>query len=211
MPSPRPPEVAGLPTPRSADAPRLAAGRLPPLHDQGQPREPAAVRGAVGRVVAGLPLVVVVQAVLLGSRRSRYYLSPARDAVLAIRATRQGWLIQDHQSRRPGTGAGAALRSRLLPALTAAADHQFVAICTTAAIPGLAGVYAAELPGLSDVGRAWPRGRCLHRAPGGSGIAAPPGPWPAASACLKTQHQSGGSSPIDPAPHGCRRPSQTPW
>ena len=40
------------------------------------------------------PLLVIVQACLLSSRRSRYYLSPDRDAVLAIRATRQGGLAR---------------------------------------------------------------------------------------------------------------------
>lgn len=183
MPSPRPPEVAGLLTPRPADAPRLVWWlQVGFLHGMTK-------GGLGGRLLSGVlwfgwwpafPLVVVVQAVLLGSRRSRYYLSPARDAVLAIRATGQGWLVQDHQSRRPGTGAGRALRARLLPVLVAAADREAVALYTTAATAGLAGLYAAELPGLTDIGRAWPRGRRLHRTPRGPGIAARPDARPAA-------------------------------
>lgn len=99
--------------------------------------------------------------------------------MLALRATRQGWLVQDHQSRRPGTGAGRALRGLMMPALMEAADRDGVVIYTTAANPRLAVQYTAELPGLRDVGRERPRGRRLRRIPGGVGGAAQPGAGPA--------------------------------
>lgn len=177
-PTPRPPAVAPLPTPRAVDAVRLVWWlQIGFLHGttKGSPG---------GRLLSGFlwagwwpacPLLAIVQALILGSRRSRYYLSPGRDAVLAVRATGQGWQVQAHQSARPGTGAGQALRAQLMPALVDAADHDGVAIYTTAATERLAVLYAGELPGLVDIGRGWPRGRRLHRAPGEPGIADQPG------------------------------------
>ena len=182
MRTPRPPEVDSLPTPRAGDVVRLVWWLQVGFRHGIAGGSSGGSAG--GRLLSGVlwlgwwptfPLLVIVQALLLGSRRSRYYLSPDREAVLAIRATRWGWLVQDHQSRRPGTGAGRALRAQLMPALVDAADRESVAIYTTAANPRLATLYTAELPGLVDVGRGWPRGRRLHRAPGGSGIATPPG------------------------------------
>lgn len=176
--APRPPAVAPLLTPRAVDAVRLIWWlQLGFLHgmSKGSPG---------GRLLSGVlwfgwwpafPLVVSMQTLMLGSRRSRYYLSPGRDAVLAIRVTGRGWLVEAHQSSRPGTGAGRALRARLVPTLVDAADRDNVAIYTTAATARLAARYATELPGLVEVGRGWPRGRRLRRAPGGSGIAAQSG------------------------------------
>lgn len=99
--------------------------------------------------------------------------------MLALRATREGWLVQDHQSRHPGTGAGRVLRGLVMPALVEAADRDGVVIYTTAANPRLAALYTAELPGLRDVGRGRPRGRRLRRTPVRSGLAAQPVAGPA--------------------------------
>ena len=112
-----------------------------------------------------LPLSLPVQLVLLRRRRARYYISPSRDAVLAVVATGRGWHVEDHASARPGTGQGRALRAYVLPELTAAADAAGIPIYTTAANEHLAQQYAEELPGLVDVGRGRPRGRRLHRPP----------------------------------------------
>lgn len=112
-----------------------------------------------------VPLSVPVQLALLARRRARYYMSPSRQAVLAVVATKHGWHVEDHAAARPGTGQGRALRARVLPELTAAADAGGVPIYTTAANRHLAQQYATELSGLVDVGRGWPRGRRMHRAP----------------------------------------------
>lgn len=61
---------------------------------------------------------------------------------------------------------GKALRALVLPALRAQADAAGVAIYTTAASEKLAKDYAAELPGLVDVGAGRLRGRRMRREPG---------------------------------------------
>ncbi|MEV4902855.1 hypothetical protein AB0K08_16130 [Citricoccus sp. NPDC055426] len=184
-PAPRPPAIASLPTPQAADAVRLVWW-LQTGFRHGMTKGGAGARLLSGVLWIGwwpaVPLLIIVQAfLLLGSRRSRYYLSPDREAVLAIRATGQGWHLQDHQSRRPGTGAGRALRAQLIPTLLDAADRDGVTIYTTAATTRLAARYAAELPGLTDIGQGWPRGRLLHRpprTPRGPDITAQPGARP---------------------------------
>lgn len=99
-------------------------------------------------------LLYPVQAVMSRSRRrTRYYLAPSRDAVLAVAATRRGWHIADHQSRRPGAGQGRSLRELLKPHLLAAADEAGVCIRTTAATTTLAAIYTRELPGLDVMSR----------------------------------------------------------
>lgn len=50
---------------------------------------------------------------------ARHYMSPGRDAVLGITARAGRWRIDNHLAANPGTGQGAALRARLIPALTA--------------------------------------------------------------------------------------------
>jgi hypothetical protein len=77
------------------------------------------------------------------------------------------WAVGDHTTRHPGAGHGRLLRAALLPTLVAAADEHRVSIETTAATAALAAAYAAELPGLVDVGPGFPRGRRLRRPPRG--------------------------------------------
>ena len=112
-----------------------------------------------------LPVAVALQAHLVARPHARYYLSPERDAVIAVVATREGWHIEDHIAARPGTGQGAALRALVLPRLLDHADAEQITIHTTAANETLAARYAAELPGLRDVGRGRPRGRRMRRDP----------------------------------------------
>ncbi len=112
-----------------------------------------------------LPLTIPIEFGLVARPWARYYMSPARDAVLAVVATATGWHIEDHSSARPGTGQGRALREIVTPALLRAADAEGVVIYTTAANATLAEQYIEELPGLADVGPGWPRGRRLRRDP----------------------------------------------
>lgn len=88
--------------------------------------------------------------------------------MLAIAASQHGWAVQDHVAERPGTGQGRALRALVLPELIRAADVAGIPIIATAANKTLAKQYAAELPGLVDVGRGIPRGRKMQRQPQGS-------------------------------------------
>ena len=166
---PRPQLVDGLSEPRLSDVPRLLWwGQRGYWH--------GATHGPItGRVASAFfalmwwpswPLLFVGQMIVVKRSAARYYLSPERDAVLAIVATRRGWSIEDHMSVRPGEKRGKALRALLLPALRAQADAAGVVIYTTAASEKLAKEYAAELPGLVDVGPGMPRGRMLRRKPG---------------------------------------------
>jgi hypothetical protein len=167
--TPRPPAVAGIPEPTWRDIPRQVWWTQRGFWLSAR-RGSALVRAAA--VVLTItwwpcyPLLLLVQGLRQARPRARYYLSPSRDAVLAIAATRHGWQIGEHASSRPGTGQGCRLRARLLPELVAAADDAGVPITANATTTGLAELYRAELPGLVDIGRAFPRGCRLHREPG---------------------------------------------
>lgn len=165
---PRPPRLADVPEPGARDALRLVWwARRGYEHGIWAGRGAGRAFSAVLAILwwPALPLSLPVQLVLLRRRRARYYISPSRDAVLAVVATGRGWHVEDHASARPGTGQGRALRAYVLPELTAAADAAGIPIYTTAANEHLAQQYAEELPGLVDVGRGRPRGRRLHRPP----------------------------------------------
>ncbi len=111
------------------------------------------------------PALLAAQFAVVMRPWTRYYLSPARDAVLAVSGHRHSWSIGDHACARPGTRQGRALRKLLLPMLTSYADELGVAITTTAAVPALARMYAKALPGLEVTGRARPRGLRMRREP----------------------------------------------
>lgn len=98
-------------------------------------------------------------------RSARYYMSPERNAVLAIVAKRGAWHIADHVAAEPSHDQGKALRERLIGPLTIAADRAGVEIRTVAANQKLADQYVAEVQGLVDVGPGMPRGRKLQRPP----------------------------------------------
>ncbi|TDE88173.1 hypothetical protein EXU48_23930 [Occultella glacieicola] len=164
----RPPALEGLPSPRARDCVRFVWwAQRGYWHGV---RKGRGLGRALSLVLAVLwwpavPLLLPVQLVLVARPRARYYMSPERDAVLAIVATRHGWHVEDHATTQAGTGRGRALRSLVLPGLVAIADEQQVAILATAATSDLAAAYVAELPGLVDAGRGWPRGRRLRRSP----------------------------------------------
>ncbi|WP_236902612.1 hypothetical protein [Cutibacterium acnes] len=98
-------------------------------------------------------------------RSARYYMSPERNAVLAIVAKRGAWHIADHVAAEPSHDQGKALRERLIGPLTIAADRAGVEIRTVAANQKLADQYVAEVQGLVDAGPGMPRGRKLQRPP----------------------------------------------
>lgn len=110
------------------------------------------------------PLLLGSTALSICRRNVRYYMSD--DAVIAVRSSRKGWHIENHSSRRPGSGQGAQLRKMIMPQLAAAADSHGITIMATAANKMLAAAYSRDFPGLEDVGRALPRGRRMRRLPG---------------------------------------------
>ncbi len=111
------------------------------------------------------PMVVVSHLRAMRRTSARYYLAPARDAVIGVVATAEGWSVVDHLSSRPGTGQGQVLRALVAPALITMADAGGVAITATASTARLAEAYEGEFPGLRDVGPRWPRGHRMRREP----------------------------------------------
>jgi len=97
-----PPPVNGLVDPTIRDVPRIVWwGRAGFLHGAKRKASPLPLRMFSGYMVAvwrlSLWLVFPVQLALVARRSSRYYLTPERDAVLAITAGADGWHEQ------PGT------------------------------------------------------------------------------------------------------------
>ncbi|MBU5410676.1 hypothetical protein KQH95_12215 [Cutibacterium acnes] len=115
-------------------------------------------------LVLFIPTTVSVWGMIL-RRSARYYMSPERNAVLAIVAKRGAWHIADHVAAEPSHDQGKALRERLIGPLTIAADRAGVEIRTVAANQKLADQYVAEVQGLVDAGPGMPRGRKLQRPP----------------------------------------------
>lgn len=166
----RPPQIAGLPAPRRRDIARIVWWtEIGYLH--GVRHDPRLTGRIFNAMLAATwwPLcwlLVPLQAALVASSSSRYYMTPARDAVIGVHAAgERAWDLRDHLTARPGTGAGAQLRSALLPVLLAQADRHQVSITSTAATGELAAIYRADIPGLDDIGRGYPRGRRLRRLP----------------------------------------------
>ena len=130
---------------------------------------PLATRVATGMAAAAfwplLPAALTLQAALTACPGVRYYLTPARDAVLAVAVRRDAWHVYCHIAERPGTGQGRALRALVAPALCAAADASGTPIEATALTLRLAHLYQAELPGVVDRGPGFPQGRRLRREP----------------------------------------------
>jgi hypothetical protein len=176
---PRPPAIDDLPAPGPVDVLRMVwwtqRGFLHVIrHGHGAGRAASLLLATCWCVA--VPLLIAVQFALQARPRARYYLSPQRDAVLAVVTTHAGWHVEDHSCARPGTGAGRALRAQVLPQLLAAADADHVPILATAATRQLAARYAAEVPGLIDVGRGTIRGRRLRRPAGLNPTRTHPGP-----------------------------------
>lgn len=166
----RPPEVPGVQTAgRDMAVTMVAWLRIGYQHTRSRSKSPRAARVFARCMLAtwwpSWPLLYVVQWLLLCRRHARYYLSGDRTAILAVVAGRNGWTIEDHLSCQPGKGHGERLRDALIPSLVAECDRRSIAICAATAIPRLTATYMAAVPGLRDVGRAFPRGRRLRRKP----------------------------------------------
>lgn len=178
MPAPRPPHVDGVLT-AGPDMTRtlLEWSRRGFQHTLSRPDSPTAARRAARMLLIAWwsmwPLLYVIQRLLLARPNARYYLSADQTAVLAIVARRNTWMIEDHLSSDPGTGQGQRLRDALLPALLAECDRLNLAVEMSTAVPELSTLYTTALPGLTDVGRAYPRGRKLRREPADA-----PARWP---------------------------------
>ena len=132
----------------------------------------AAQAVTAGSIVSLIVLMAIASAILLTgavlSRRrrrdaTRHYVLDDGTAILSITARQGTWHLAGHGRAAGAAGAGERLRAILLPELVAVADAQDVAIAARAAAPKLATTYQAELPGLFDVGPAWPYGRRLYR------------------------------------------------
>ena len=130
---------------------------------------PALTRAACRLAAAAfwplLPAALTLQTALTARPGARYYLTPTRDAVLAVAVRHDAWHIYCHVAERRGAGQGRALRALVAPALCAAADASGTPIEAAALTARLARLYQAEFPGVADHGPAFPQGRRLRREP----------------------------------------------
>lgn len=130
---------------------------------------PRLTRAACGLAAAAfwplLPAALTLQAALTARPGARYYLTPSRDAVLAVAVRHDAWHVYCHVAERSGTGQGRALRALVAPVLCAAADASGTPIEAAALTSQLARLYQSEFPGLVDRGPAFPQGRRLRREP----------------------------------------------
>lgn len=164
----RPPEVPGFPGPSRGDVLRLMWWAERGFwHGASKGRAGPRVYSAFLALMwcPALPVLLVGQWWALRRTSARYYFTPTHDAVLALVARPNGWYVSEHYSAEPGAGRGRALREALVPLLLAEADRQAVTVYGTAATRSLARQYAAQLPGVVDVGRGFYRGRRLQRLP----------------------------------------------
>lgn len=125
--------------------------------------------GAIALVVVAASLLIVLGGVLLASKaRSRNthrltYVLDDGTATMTIYANREYWTIADHNRAPSAQGAGERLQDLLLAPAAAAADAVDAGFKLTAAAPRLAERYASKLPGLLEVGPAFPYGIAMYR------------------------------------------------
>lgn len=114
--------------------------------------------------VAGILIFTAAWMARRRRRRSvRHYVLEDGMAILSVTAYDGTWHLAGHGRAIRAKGAGERLQNLLIPSLVAVADDANVAIAATAAAAQLARGYQARLPGLLDVGPAWPYGRRLYR------------------------------------------------
>lgn len=167
----RPPAVPGVLT---AD-PRLAVTllrwlRTGYLYTARRTKSPWPARALAWYLAAAWwplwPILYAVQWCLLARPSARYYLSADRTSILAITGKRADvWNLEDHASCQPGEGHGERLRDQLIPPLSTVCDEAGITLTCATAVPELAALYQQAIPGLHDIGRAFPRGRKLRRDP----------------------------------------------
>lgn len=168
----RPPALADYPDARPfRDGIRLAVWTLRGLaHGAVRRKSKLAARVfSVWMLVIGVCLfpwlVVSIPAAIALRNGTRYYMTPERDATLAITAKRDAWHVADHSTARPGSGRGRALRRGIAPALMPALDQAGAALIATAVNDERAKDYSEDVSGLVPQGRAWPRGVKMRREP----------------------------------------------
>jgi hypothetical protein len=116
-------------------------------------------------IVAAPGFALLFPGMIAWRRSTRYYMTPERDATLAITAKRDAWYVADHTTARPGSQRGRALRRGIAPALTPVLDQASAALVTVAVNDERAHDYSQDVPGLLPQGRAWPRGVKMRREP----------------------------------------------
>lgn len=116
-------------------------------------------------IVAAPGFVLLYPGMIAWRRSTRYYMTPERDATLAITAKRDAWHLADHITARPGSQRGRAFRRGIAPSLTPALDQAGAALLTVAVNEERAQDYSEDVPGLASQGRAWPRGVKMRREP----------------------------------------------
>lgn len=168
----RPPALVGYPDARPIrDGIRLAVWTLRGFaHGAARRKSKVGARIFSGwMLVIGIclfPVLVVATPAAIALRRgTRYYMTPERDATLAITAKQHAWHVADHSTATPGKGSGRALRRGIGPALTPALDQVGAALVTVAVNDERAEDYSEDVPGLLPQGRAWPRGVKMRREP----------------------------------------------
>lgn len=87
---------------------------------------------------------VIVRTALFRGRSLRYYISPDRDAVVAVVVRSGAWRVTEHLSKRPGHGLGRRLREIVGPPLLEAADAEGIRVFALTGSPRLAREYARE-------------------------------------------------------------------
>lgn len=105
----------------------------------------------IGTILFGLVITTTGIQVLAPS--TRLFLSPDRDAVIGVSATRHGWRIENHAAAHPGHGSARTLRRRVFDAIAWEADAHGTTIYLDVSSPVLERLYAQDLPGLETVRR----------------------------------------------------------
>ena len=116
---------------------------------------------------ASVVVVLILLALLIRARSGQThrftYVLEDGTSTMTIHATSEYWTITDHNRAPRAKGAGERLQKLLLTSAAAAADSADVGIRLTASAPVLAAEYAERLPGLLEVGPAFPYGIAMYR------------------------------------------------
>jgi len=168
----RPPALAGYPDARPIrDGMRLAVWTVRGFAHGATRRK----SGASARIFSGWMLLIGLgvfpvlimstPAAIMLRRNTRYYMTPERDATLAITVKGDAWHVADHSTARPGRKRGRVLRRGIAPVLAPVLDSAGAVLVTVAVNNGRAKDYSEDVPGLLPQGPAWPRGVKMRREP----------------------------------------------
>lgn len=124
---------------------------------------PVIFAAAAASVAVALLLVALLLRARGGQSHRLTYVLEDGTSTMTIHATSEYWTITDHNRAPRAKGAGERLQKLLLTSAAAAADSVDVGIRLTASAPVLAAEYAERLPGLIEVGPAFPYGIAMYR------------------------------------------------